>query len=293
MDHLTLQDDDGDELSLGRREANDRDAVLIKTPSRGVNVGEHNARALVDWLTEQFGLTRELTAQAVDAGLEISVETETGKTRTVRWYGPDVPGELVRLSEVALRVYDRGADATPDQDATLMLGHINMMVEELGLHGVHAGTFTPVERVRVLTQAFKDLRREAAAARQTPPAELAILRQLCVMLGLERAADIPARVEKLTAEINGVAAALTAASHLAIGPDGIDLVELVRAMERRHAAGIDKLKLAKYDEVRQARAAVQAQLDRMRDALLDVLNGGALNTHQTDLVKAALDVPTV
>jgi hypothetical protein len=43
-----------------------------------------------------------MQAIGMDPGLEIAVETETGKSRTVRWYGPDVPGELIKLAEIAL-----------------------------------------------------------------------------------------------------------------------------------------------------------------------------------------------
>lgn len=282
---LRWTDSDGVEIDFAYDP--DHGVAVVDINSRdGCYLGEQNARALVDWLAEHFGLTHELTAVpiGVDPGLEITVETETGKTRTVRWYGPDVPGELVRLSEIALRVRPQ---VTPDEDATLMLGHINMMVRELGLRGVHLDAFAPVESVRILVDAYRTLRREAAGPRPVPQ-ELTILRQLCVMLGLERVADIPTRVEKLIAEVNAVAGALADATGTTIGPDGVSLPGLVKGLRQRHALEISKLKAGHYDAIRRAeeeysrreqealakerdvRAAVQVELDRAREALRNV-----------------------
>lgn len=104
MEDLEIRDDDGDKVTLSE----DHGGATIETSSDSglVNIGSTGARAMVDWLRERFGLSQELTAQAtgMGPGLELAVETETGKSRTVRWYGPDVPGELIKLAEIAMRL---------------------------------------------------------------------------------------------------------------------------------------------------------------------------------------------
>jgi hypothetical protein len=105
MDELRIEDADGDGFTLS--EAPDSAAWLETLESSVVRLLHMDAVRMVAWLQEHFGLTRPI---GMDPGLEVNVETETGKTRSVRWYGPDVPGELIKLAEVALRVYDRGAD---------------------------------------------------------------------------------------------------------------------------------------------------------------------------------------
>lgn len=218
MDSLSISDSDGDRFRL---EARDGVAVAEINDSYGMLIGSDGAQAIVDWLTEHFGLTRELTALVgMDPGLEINVETETGKTRMVRWYGPDVPAQLVKLAEVALRVYDRGADVTPDEA-------------------------------------------------RPEPKSLAVLRQVMATLGLERVDGIPARVEKLTGEINAVAAALASASGTTIGPDGVSLPSLVLKLRQQHGLEIARLKAVHYDTLQQTRAEhashEQGLLARERD----------------------------
>jgi hypothetical protein len=250
MESLEIRDDDGDAFTL---EVSDSGAaVCMQADVEVVNIGSTGARAMVDWLTERFGLTRELTAIGMDPGLEIAVETETGKSRTVRWYGPDVPGELIKLAEIALRVPQGPAGPT--------------LAERL--------------------------RHEAS------PESLAILRQLTGTLGCERVDELPARVQGLVQELDNLAQDIARMAGVEIGPNGANLRVLLEKIQEKHRTALAntkrdqesvvreaqrklRLQAQQHDEFRRsvpaqieqamaiernARAAVQVELEKVRDA---------------------------
>jgi hypothetical protein len=103
MEDLRIEDGDGDAFTLSEI---DGGAYLASDESGVTKIQHTDGVRLVAWLSERFGLT----AIGMDPGLEVNVETETGKTRSVRWYGPDVPAELLKVAAYALCVHDHGAE---------------------------------------------------------------------------------------------------------------------------------------------------------------------------------------
>lgn len=99
MENLEIRDDDGDRFTLSETD----EGAMIEMGPEAVAIGQTGAQALVDWLHARFQFGQELAAAAYGApGLSIDVETETGKNRSVRWYGPDMPAALLELAGLAL-----------------------------------------------------------------------------------------------------------------------------------------------------------------------------------------------
>jgi hypothetical protein len=225
MDELRIKDSYGDSFVLSDV---DGGAYLLQASESGVVVVEPDAHAMVDWLRERFGLAQELEAIGEPApGLAIDVETETGKTRSVRWYGPDMPGELIKLAEIALRV----APETTAHDCKY-LHMVTDLLEIMHGAGVRSTSASLVEDVRELA------RRVSRPAPAPAPGELAALRQVMGTLGCERVSEAPERVQGLVQELDSLAQDISRMAGVEIGPDGANLRALLDKIQARHREAI-------------------------------------------------------
>jgi hypothetical protein len=267
MENLKIEDVDGDSFTL---EESGGEAAVVMGAASVANISETDAHKVIAWLKACFGLSEQLEALAAVPELVIDVDNGTGRTRSVRWSGPDVPGELIRLAEIAIT----GAAPTA--------GELERRLREVSVR-VDAG----------------------AGASFAGKLELAILRQLMATLGCERGADLPTRAGELLQELNNVRAVLAESQekHRAA------LANVHAEWERKHASArsayereiqrkiTERVRAeesipARIEQAlsreREVRAAVQADLDSARHQHREAIRQLRLAVEQAQAQEAML-----
>lgn len=326
MEDLEIRDDDGDKVTLSE----DSVGATIETSSDSglVNIGSTGARAMVDWLQERFELTRELTAIGMDSGLELAVETETGKSRTVRWYGPDVPGELIKLAGIAMRLTEdqrRPIDLTratrfeltSEAHACKYLEMVVDVLEVLRGTGVKTTSGTMVADVRALaeraaqgqlnghwlaeiSQLVRDPNPVNGVRALVEKSDQRVLRQLMGALGVERVLDLPDRVLGLVREVDALANELAGWAGVNIPSDGINLLGLIAKIKDRHRKALANQMAGAQATLNQAvarhRQAMQVQATQhdefRRTVPMQIENALSTERNARAAVQAELDKAT-
>ncbi len=249
MENLEITDDDGDSFKL---RPNDDHALLNAGQPAGVRLREADAHQVIAWLKAFFKLSEQEQVTAPE--LVIDVETETGKSRSVRWLGPDVPGELIKLAEIALRVPQGPAGPTLAerlrQEASP--GSLAILRQVMGSLGCERVTELP-ERVQGLVQELDNLAGDIAQ-----------------MAGVEigpDGANLRALLEKAQGKHRAaIANTLTEAERKHAAARTAYEREIQKKINQHHAfretvpAQIE----AAMSQERNARAAVQAELESVR-----------------------------
>lgn len=256
MDDLRIEDSDGDAFRL--TEAAAGRAVLESDDA--VNIAHTDAVRMIDWLRERFGLEQELTAIGLDPGLEIAVETETGKTRNVRWYGSDVPAALVELAGIALRVYDRGADPAPIVRIGVTTGihecgyltTVTDLLEVMQGTGVRSTSGTLVNDVRDLVNLQQ---RGEVPIRQNA-------RGLLQELGVDTFREALDRVKAEHGRTDKATTVLLALLGREPSDEGHDLVDLIAAVKAKHHAALTNQMAGAQTTLNQAVASHRSVLQR-------------------------------
>jgi hypothetical protein len=135
MDDLTIEDEDGDRLTLcGHGMDEWDDTAVIQIRDRGVHVGKDAARAMVAWLCDAFSLTALHTTEALTTtptnDLRITVPGVSGGEREIYWSGegapPDWMAVLAELAVMGNLQHRREAGGAPTVDqAQGLLGWIS------------------------------------------------------------------------------------------------------------------------------------------------------------------------